>query len=95
MSSSRRALSWIVASSIGAVEALKDEGFARWNYTMRLLQQHAKANYNYLTKQKHFGKSSTIHVSNKMTMNMMKDKKLKQSEESLRNVMYLSCWGPN
>ncbi|KAH0706691.1 uncharacterized protein [Solanum tuberosum] len=89
MSSSRRA--WIVASSIGAVEALKDEGFARWNYTMRLLQQHAKANY--LTRQSLSGKSSTIIVSNKMIM--MKDKKLKQSEESLRNVMYLSCWGPN
>ncbi|KAK6774217.1 hypothetical protein RDI58_029456 [Solanum bulbocastanum] len=88
MSSSRRA--WIVASSIGAVEVLKDEGFARWNYTMRLLQQHAKANY--LTRQSLSGKSSTI-VSNKMIM--MKDKKLKQSEESFRNVMYLSCWGPN
>ncbi|KAH0709811.1 hypothetical protein KY290_011216 [Solanum tuberosum] len=89
MSSSRRA--WIVASSIGAIEALKDEGFARWNYTLRLLQQHAKANY--LTRQSLSGKSSTIIVSNKMIM--MKDKKLKQSEESLRNVMYLSCWGPN
>ncbi|KAG5570138.1 hypothetical protein H5410_059904 [Solanum commersonii] len=89
MSSSRKA--WIVASSIGAVEALKDEGFARWNYTMRLLQQHAKANY--LTRQSLSGKSSTIIVSNKMIM--MKDKKLKQSEVSLRNVMYLSCWGPN
>lgn len=67
MSSSRRC--WVVATSIGAVEALKDQGFARWNYPMRLLQQHAKAKY---FTNRFSGKSSTI-VSNKM---MMKDLKL-------------------
>nr|XP_016465669.1 PREDICTED: uncharacterized protein LOC107788508 [Nicotiana tabacum] len=92
MSSSRRA--WIVATSIGAVEALKDQGFARWNYTMRLLHQHAKANlmrpYSHQAKRVSGGQSSKL-VSNKM----LREQKLKQSEESLRNVMYLSCWGPN
>ncbi|KAI3466165.1 hypothetical protein Pfo_022828 [Paulownia fortunei] len=67
MSSTSRA--WLVAASIGAVEALKDQGFCRWNYAFRHLQQHAKTN--------------------------LREQKLKQSEESLRKVMYLSCWGPN
>ncbi|KAL0443475.1 UNVERIFIED_CONTAM: hypothetical protein Slati_2070200 [Sesamum latifolium] len=89
MSSGSRA--WLVAASIGAVEALKDQGFCRWNYALRLLQQHAKNNLrSYTTQgQKLCGPSSSM-ISNKM-----REEKLKQSEESLRKVMYLSCWGPN
>ncbi|XP_043689256.1 uncharacterized protein LOC122640168 [Telopea speciosissima] len=91
MSSTSRA--WIVAASVGTVEALKDQGFCRWNYTIRSLHQHAKNNCGSLSQANRLPSSSS---SMAMTKKMVpSDEKMKQSEESLRKVMYLSCWGPN
>ncbi|GFS35646.1 hypothetical protein Acr_00g0041240 [Actinidia rufa] len=42
MSKARKA--WIVAVSIATVEALKDQGFFLWNYTLRSTHQHVKTN---------------------------------------------------
>ncbi|XP_077242112.1 uncharacterized protein LOC143882516 [Tasmannia lanceolata] len=95
MSSTSRA--WIVAASVGAVEALKDQGFCRWNYAIRSLQQQAKKNMGSyrqaqgLSRSLDSSSSSTLVSSNRRNG----DEKLKRSEESLRKVMYLSCWGPN
>ncbi|XP_043689260.1 uncharacterized protein LOC122640169 [Telopea speciosissima] len=89
MSSTSRA--WIVAASVGVVEALKDQGFCRWNYTFRSLHQHAKNNYGSLSQTNRFP-SSAMAMSKKVVLS---DEKMKQSEESLRKVMYLTCWGPN
>ncbi|GLT77246.1 hypothetical protein SLA2020_488510 [Shorea laevis] len=88
MSSTTRA--WTVAASIGAVEALKDQGFCRWNYALRSLQQHAKNNIRSYSQAKKLSANSYSAVSEKM-----RNERLKKSEESLRTVMYLSCWGPN
>ncbi|KAI5660755.1 hypothetical protein M9H77_20078 [Catharanthus roseus] len=87
MSSSSRA--WLVAASVGAVEALKDQGFCRWNYTIRSLHHHAKNNLRSLSQAKKLSSQSSAVVSR-----MAEEEKLKASEESLRKVMYLSCWGP-
>ncbi|KAK7848080.1 hypothetical protein CFP56_005610, partial [Quercus suber] len=80
--------SWMVAASIGAVEALKDQGVCRWNYPLRSLQQHAKNNIRSYYQAKKLSAQSSSAICSKVN-----NEKLKQSEESLRNVMYLSCWG--
>ncbi|XP_055823902.1 uncharacterized protein LOC129892351 [Solanum dulcamara] len=85
MSSASRA--WIAATSVGVVEALKDQGLCRWNYTIRALQQHAKNNLRSYSHAKKLSSQSSSLVSTKSGM--------KESEESFRKVMYLSCWGPN
>ncbi|XP_068669549.1 uncharacterized protein [Aristolochia californica] len=89
MSSTSRA--WIAAASVGAVEALKDQGYARWNYAFRSLHQHAKMNLGAYTQARRL---SSLESSSSAERRHGEDK-LKKSEESLRKVMYLSCWGPN
>ncbi|XVF01903.1 hypothetical protein REPUB_Repub04eG0129100 [Reevesia pubescens] len=89
MSSSSRA--WIVAASIGAVEALKDQGICRWNYTVKSAVQHAKNHVRSASQAKKLSSQSSAAISSGLSW----EEKSKQSEESLRKVMYLSCWGPN
>ena len=87
MNSTSRA---IVAASVGVVEAMKDQGICRWNFIIRSAQQHAKNNPRSYSQAKNLSSSTSAMVSSKL-----RDEKMKQSEESLRKVMYLSCWGPN
>ncbi|KAF7823054.1 wound-responsive family protein [Senna tora] len=86
MSSASRAWTWSVAASVGVVEALKDQGICRWNHVLRAAQQHVKSHARSLSQAKKLSS---------MASTRLKDDKAKQSEESLRTVMYLSCWGPN
>ncbi|KAF3453586.1 hypothetical protein FNV43_RR04026 [Rhamnella rubrinervis] len=80
---------WVVATSIGAVEALKDQGICRWNFVFRSLHQHAKTNI------RSFSQLNKLSAQSSAAVSIVRDEKLQKSEESLRNVMYLSCWGPN
>ncbi|XP_071703493.1 uncharacterized protein [Rutidosis leptorrhynchoides] len=86
---SSRSRAWMVAGTVGLVEALKDQGFARWNYTIRTIHHHAKSNLRSLSQ------SNKLSSQAAMASNRRMEDKAKQSEESLRKVMYLSCWGPN
>ncbi|GMP67066.1 hypothetical protein CsSME_00027180 [Camellia sinensis var. sinensis] len=92
MSSTSRA--WVAAASVGAVEALKDQGICRWNYTIRSIHHHAKTNLRSFSQGNKLSSSSS---SAKVASTAMRKERAKkqQSEESLRTVMYLSCWGPN
>ncbi|CAN0914805.1 hypothetical protein LINGRAHAP2_LOCUS28767 [Linum grandiflorum] len=92
MSSTSKA--WMVAASIGAVEALKDQmGFCRWNYILRSVNHYAKTNVRSISQAKNMAPcSSAAVVSSTVVSSRLKE--AQQSEESLRKVMYLSCWGP-
>ncbi|QCD87840.1 uncharacterized protein LOC114168906 [Vigna unguiculata] len=88
MSSAIRA--WSVAASVGVVEALKDQGICRWNHGLRSAQQHLKTRVGSFSQARKLSSTSSTMVSTRL-----KEDNTKQSEESLRKVMYLSCWGPN
>ncbi|KAI3967088.1 hypothetical protein MKW92_050256 [Papaver armeniacum] len=93
MSSASKA--WMVAVSVGVVEALKDQaGMCRWNYALRSIHQYTKNKVKSSISQ---ATSSSVPASSVIPeqIMMMKQQGMKQSEESLRKVMYLSCWGPN
>lgn len=91
MSSTSRA--WVAAGSVAVVEALKDQGICRWNHTLKSLQNHVKNNVRSFSQAKKLSSSSS---SSAMALNSNRQQhKAEQSEESLRTVMYLSCWGPN
>ncbi|XP_047336668.1 uncharacterized protein LOC124940222 [Impatiens glandulifera] len=89
MSSLKRA--WIAAAGVGVVEALKDQmGFCRWNYAIRSIHQYAKSNLGTLSQANKLSSPAAMAV-----MRAEDQARAKLSEESLRKVMYLSCWGPN
>ncbi|CAI0442367.1 unnamed protein product [Linum tenue] len=86
--SSNSSKAWAVAASIGAVEALKDQlGFCRWNYVIRSAQQYARNNVRAI--------SSKSPAAAMVVERLKEAEKAGRAEESLRKVMYLSCWGPN
>ncbi|CAA6658402.1 unnamed protein product [Spirodela intermedia] len=83
MSSPSRA--WMVAAGVGVVAALKDQGVCRWNHAMRSLHRHAKTSLG----------SSVAETRRLSAAVERRPAAGEQVEESLRRVMYLSCWGPN
>ncbi|GAA0174817.1 hypothetical protein LIER_28127 [Lithospermum erythrorhizon] len=87
MNASRKA--WIVAASIGAVEALKDQGIARWNYPLRALQQSLKSKI-FASYQ-----SQRIPLSQSIVSSQTKIQNMRKTDISVKKAMELSCWGPS
>ncbi|KAI3940760.1 hypothetical protein MKW98_030079 [Papaver atlanticum] len=85
MSSTRKA--WMVAVSVGVVEALKDQaGLCRWNYTLRSIHQYTKNRVKSSLSQV---TSASSVIPDQIMMKQQRD------HDILLDVMYLSCWGPN
>ncbi|XP_023538267.1 uncharacterized protein LOC111799095 [Cucurbita pepo subsp. pepo] len=86
MSKSAACRAWFVAASIGAVEALKDQGVCRWNNVIKSLQQHGKTKFRSYYQAKKISASSSSAIGNQMK---------RSREEKVRKVMDLSCLGPS
>ncbi|KAE8730353.1 2-nonaprenyl-3-methyl-6-methoxy-1,4-benzoquinol hydroxylase [Hibiscus syriacus] len=76
MSSNSRA--WVAAASIGVVEAWKDQGICRWNYTLRSAVQHAKNHLRSASQAKTLSSQSSVAISKGLSRD---DHKSRQSEE--------------
>ncbi|KAI3967089.1 hypothetical protein MKW92_050257 [Papaver armeniacum] len=89
---------WMVAVSVGVVEALKDQaGMCRWNYALRSIHQYTKNRVKSSISQATSSSSvpASSLIPDQIMMKQQRGQEMKKSEESLRTVMYLSCWGPN
>ncbi|KAL8502283.1 hypothetical protein ACS0TY_021423 [Phlomoides rotata] len=86
MSATKCCKAWVVATGVGAVEALKDQGFCRWNHAFRY------------AKNSMIG--SLSQVKNKISSSLRDDEfasaiarasngRLQKSEESLRTVILM------
>ncbi|XP_010530639.1 PREDICTED: uncharacterized protein LOC104807172 [Tarenaya hassleriana] len=84
--------SWAVAMAIAAVEALKDQGVARWNYPLRLLQKNAMARVRAISVPAR--PSSSPNSSSLSEADCVRSSGVTKSEATMEKVMGISCFGP-
>ncbi|KAE8801208.1 wound induced protein [Hordeum vulgare] len=86
---SRKAPSLVVAASVGAVEALKDQaGLCRWGYPLRSLYRHAAAAPRVRALSASLSEAAAAATAPRPAS-------LSAEDTKLRKAHHLVCWGPN
>ncbi|KAD4385992.1 hypothetical protein E3N88_26161 [Mikania micrantha] len=82
---------WLLVASIGAVEALKDQGVARWNGPLKALQNHAKSKIV-----SSYNKSVADRASRSLIVGSeLAARKYRSKATSMQKVMDMNCFGPS
>ncbi|KAM0838015.1 hypothetical protein ACQ4PT_061261 [Festuca glaucescens] len=93
LSVSKKASSLVVATSMAAVEALKDQaGLCRWDYALRSLCQRGRravpVSLSSSSSQAVSGGAAGAAVARAA-------RPRRSEEEKLRKAYHIVCWGPN
>ncbi|KAK3131112.1 hypothetical protein QOZ80_6BG0502180 [Eleusine coracana subsp. coracana] len=92
---SKKASSFVVAASMSAVEALKDQaGLCRWDYAIRSVYQRAKVSGRAFPVSIS-SSSQTAGSSSAACAAGGRARARRPEEEKLQKAYHLVCWGPN
>ncbi|XP_062233930.1 uncharacterized protein LOC133931148 [Phragmites australis] len=93
---SRKASSFVVAASMSAVEALKDQaGLCRWDYALRSLYQRAKVSGRAFPVSLSSSQAAAGNSTAASTSAVGRARPRRSEEEKLHKAYHLVCWGPN
>ncbi|KAF7103677.1 hypothetical protein CFC21_104642 [Triticum aestivum] len=85
-SATKKGASLVVATSMAAVEALKDQaGLCRWDYALRSIYRHAMVT----------GRRAVPAASGSAAAVGRAARPRRSEEEKLHKAYHVVCWGPN
>jgi hypothetical protein len=95
MSVSKKAPSLVVATTMAAVEALKDKaGLCRWDYALRSLYQRAVVTGSRAVPVSLSSQASSSSAAG-AGVGARAARPRRSEEDKLHKVYHIVCWGPN